>query len=577
MPSKFGGVAVQPKGSAFGGVPAGSRVTMTPQGDRIMLPQQQDLNALQAQGRAGATQDMGPLDAFTVAAGKKATDIMEGARDLANVPGAIIGGPGSPDAMAMQQRAGDMARGQELYQPLSEAFPVATTLGEAVPYFAAPVKLPGLSNVASNTVVPGLIGALEYGSPMERGERAAAAAAGGLLASSLPRMMGGRPYGDDMDGYLRMVNERGEGMGFKTLPSVRGGGDRALQIKEAALESNARTNPFISDIRDGNVRKLTGIAASEIGIKADRLTPDRLQEARNVIGAKFEKAGKGTQIALDQQFYDDLDGILSKYSEGAGRRSKKIQNVVDDLKKLGQKFYLTPEEYKRQTSTLVTDALSTRAKDAAKADALLDARAALDAAFDRSVPGDLADLQKARDQWRTLLMVEQSVNEAGDVSFDKLANVVKRKDQWGYLQGNKKSNLYDALRYFKAFPNNFGRSGTAERGLQPSLLGDIRAGAMSGGAIGGALEYGGGIQGATAIGAGLGGAMGAAKPVADRAAASLYTSQLLNRGLLSPKAKKAIAKTGLDLSTVAGQGLLGRSASRVITPAFLSLLPQAEK
>jgi len=585
MPSKFGGVAVQPKGSAFGGIPAGSRVAMTPQGDRIMLPRQQDLNALQAQGRAAAAQDMGPLDALTVAAGKKSTDIIEGAQDLANIPGALIGGPGSQDALVMKDRADMMARSNELYQPLSDAFPVVTTIGEAVPYFAAPVKLPGLSNIASNTIIPGLIGGLEYGTPMERGERAAVAAAGGLLASSIPRMMGGRPYGADADPYLRLTSEKGEQLGFKALPSVRAGGDRALQIKEAGLESAGRTNEYISGIRDGNVRTLTKVAAKEIGLDADRLTPDRLQQAREAIGAEFDRIGKGKEIALDQQFYDDLDGIVAKYSEGAGRRSNKVANVVKDLKEMGRKFFLTPDEYKRQTSTLVKDALSLQDKDGAKAEALLDARAALDSAFDRSVPDELADLKAARDKWRTMLMVEQAVNEAGDVSFPKLANVVKRKDQWGYMRGNKESPLYDALRYFKAFPENFGRSGTAERGLQPSLYDDVRKGATSGAILGGALEMGGGIQGATALGGLLGGGVGAMKPITERAGAALYTSQALNRGLLSPAAKRAIAKSrklgpltipGLDLQSEAGQGLLGRSLSRVITPGFLSI-PQAKK
>lgn len=539
-------------------------------------PNPQDVTAM---GQAGAAMEVqSPFQAALIGAGKKSNDIVQGAQDLVDAPQSLMG---SKDAQTrMRDRKGEMAQQEALYKPLSDKFPVATALGESAPYFAAPMKVPGLSSVASSALVPGLLGFTEYGTPQERMTRGAVAAGSGLLAAGIPAMLGGRAYPDKIDPYLKEVNDAGEKLGFTPLPSVRRGGDRALQIKEAGMESNARQAPKIADIKDGNVRNLTKVAAKEIGLDGvDRLSPDRLQQAREKIGAVFEDAGKGKEIALDDTFYKDLDAIEAGYAEGAGRRSKKVGNVISDLKKMGKKFFMTPAEYKRQTSALVSDAMAIAQKDPAKANALLDARKALDDAFDRGVPGDLKALKKARDQWRTMLMVESSVNEAGDVSYNKLANVVKRKDDWGYLRGNKKSDLYDALRFFKAFPENFGNSGTAQRMGQPSMFNDVKNGVITGGAAGGAFDAmsGGTVGGiGTTIGATMGGLMGAARPVTDRAAASLYTSKALNQGLLSPAAKKKLAKAGIDITSDKGQGLLSRSLARLITPAFLSV-PQLKK
>lgn len=548
----------------------------SPQAMSANLNPPQNPQDAMAMGRAGAAMEVqSPLQAGLIGAGKKTNDIVQGAQDLIDTPQSFLG---DKDAqMRMRDRKGEMAYQESLYSPLADKFPVSTALGESAPYFAAPMKVPGMSLVASSALVPGLLGFTEYGTPQERMTRGAIAAGLGLLAAGIPAALGGKAYPDKIDPYLKEVNEAGERLGFTPLPSVRRGGDRALQIAEARMESNARQAPKIADIKDGNVRNLTKVAAKEIGLDGvDRLSPDRLTQAREKIGAVFENAGKGKDIALDQQFYDDLDVIEAKYAEGAGRRSKKIANTISDLKDMGKRFFMSPAEYKRQTSALVKDAMSISAKDAAKADALLDARKALDDAFDRGVPGELKDLKKARDQWRTMLMVESAVNEAGDVSYNKLANVVRRKDDWGYLRGNKKSDLYDALRFFKAFPANFGNSGTTQRGLQPSLMSDIKSGAASGAGAGALFDMAsGGSAGGTGtmVGGLVGGTMGAARPVTDRAAAALYTSKALTRGLLSPSAKKKLAKAGVDLSTESGQGLLSRSLARLITPASLMSVP----
>lgn len=551
----------------------GITMRVRPKGDHVMpSAPTPDTASLLAAGREQAARETGPLEAGLIAAGHTSSRIASGAQDIADVPAALLGGPSSEAAKRISQRGESVRQGDELMAPLKSEHPVSTAVGGAVPYVAAPMRVPGMSAGASNIVVPALTAAIESGSPQERAERGLLAAGGGALGTMLPRALAGRPFADDMDEYLRDVVMRGERMGFRTLPSTRKGpvAGREMRTREAAIESSPRTGGKISAIKEDNRRNLTRIAAREMGMDADRLTPDRLQTIRDDIGQEFEDAGRGQVVHLDAQFKQTLRDIKDSYSEGAGRRSKKITNAVDDL--LAKGDTMTPAEYKRQTSALVKDAMSAGTKDAAKGDALLDVRAALDDAFDRSVPGDLAKLREARDKWRTMLMVEQAVNEAGDVSFAKLASIVRRKDQWGYLRGNKKSDLYDALRYFKAFPSEFGSSGTAERlAGQASPVKDAMELARDGAILGGVLDLaGGGATGGTGamVGGTMGGLAGLTRSPRERLAASLYLSPALNRGAIP-------AGPGGLLASQSGQDLFGRTATRLLTPGLLSL-PQSE-
>lgn len=518
-------------------------------------------------GRRQAAQETGPLQALLIGMGRTGDRMVEGARDLYDMPMGLMG-----DMQAKERRrlrAEEQARATELYRPLSEEHPIATTFGESVPYMVAPsaglaARGAGMDAARAaffgNVMVPGLLGFTEYGTPQERLERGGAAAAAGYAANALARVAGGRAV-DTGDEYLDDVIRRGQRLGFEPLPSDMAR-DRNLQILEAGYKANPRTASMIGELEDRNTRRLTKIAADAIGLEnVDRLTPFHLQKARDDIGQMFESAAQNVTIKLTPEFKSKADDVFYDYIQTPGRSADKAMSnrLVETIDDLGKRGSLSADEYLKFSSDLAKDARGLRARgENAAADALDELRDRLDEAFDGSA-GNLKQLKTARDRWRSLLMIEDTVTDAGDVSFLKLGNQLRKKDKWGYKRGNKESELYDAIRFYNVFPRPFGRPGTAEalQGAQAAGGGGFFQSVTDGMTRGAGLGY---MVGQPEAGMALGGLYGAAKPVSDRVAARLYTSRLLNRGLMemSPEA----------------QGLLGRSAARAgllaITPYLQS-------
>lgn len=488
------------------------------------------------QAQAQLAQETGPFDAAMIAAGRTGDRWLEGGKDILQMPASLMGDPNAIQDRA--QRAQTQAGNDAAFGPLGKEHPIATTLGGGAPYALLPS-----GGVAGNVMLPGAMGLLEYGTPQERLQRGALAAGAGYGANALARSIGGRAV-DTGDQYLDDVVKKGQKLGFQPLPSQMSR-QRGLQAKEARFESNPRTANIMGDVAEGNKRRLTEIAAESIGLKdVNRLTPGHLQRARDQIGAMFDESAKGVNVGLTDDFKAQTEKVFYDYIETPGRASDKsmsnrIATTVDDILK---KKNLTADEYLKFTSDLAKDARGLRSRgENAGAEALEDLRSALDSAFDSNA-GDLPKLKVARDQWRSLLMIEQSVDDAGDVSFKRLSGQLRKNDKWGYVRGNRERELYDALRFHNSFPAAFGSSGTAERsGAAPSFVSSILDGMARGAGVG----Y---MAGQPQVGMALGGALGAARPITDPLAAKLYTSKALNKGLLdmSPKA----------------QGLLGRTLTR---------------
>lgn len=542
------------------------------------MPQQGGIPPLDPLAQEAARTGSG--QAYLIGAGRTMDKMGAGIHDLALTPSAFAG---NEDARAKRALlAQEQSEKDRIYAPLSKAKPRSTFAGEMTPYVLSPRKMPGVSQAASNVLIPGAMGFSEFDSANERLQKGAAGAAAGLLGNVGARGVGGRPTPTGMDPHIEQTIRRGEELGFRVVPSVKRE-SRDLQIKEAGMISNPRTSDIASAAGEHNERQLTRIAARAIGLDdVDRLTPGNMDRARRGIGREFDQAGEGVTIGLDDAFRQDVSSVAEKYSEGAGRRSKKIQNIIDDL--LGYGDTMTPEQYRRQISTLATDARSAAARDSGKSRAMYEIREALDQAFDRSTTqrppidensarfsqelrdtlndfnggreGQLQAFREARARWRSLMDIEGAVTEAGDVRPDKLASTIRRNDKSGYVYGNRESDLYDAIRFLKIFPKQFGRPGTAEAQsgkVREGLLATIRDPALAGAGIGGAVA---GAEGAT-IGGLLGAGVGIANPAKEKLAAQLYYSQALNRGLL-PMSESA-------------QGLLSSGLTKALTPGLLSL------
>lgn len=496
-------------------------------------------------------QEYGPIDAGMISAGRGADRIMEGAQDAYGLASSFGQPAGSPARQLRTQRASTQADNSRLFAPLADEHPISTALGGSTPYMAAggAGALLRKGAVMSNVIAPTLAALTEYGTPQEKLMRGGITAIAGLGANALARTVGGKAITVE-DPYLKDTIKRAQDLGFYVKPSAKTR-DPGLQVYEAAIQSNPRTSHMMGNVEEGNKRRLAEISAQAMGLKKeDRLSPGILDKAARFIGAKFE-ALKGSRFMVGEDYAREMARIHNDYIVGPGRSASKAANIIDDMTR-NMDEPLTTDRYLKWTSTLAQDAEKARgAKDAGLAKLYDDARDALDTAFD-DFDGDLPTLREARSQWRAYLTIRDATNEAGDVSALKLASKF-RKDV-GYKLGRRESDLFDAVRFANIFPNEFGRSGTAERlqGLGKSRLASMRDSAGSGALIG--YPFGLGKEGAIA-----GAVYGGVSPELETLKAALYTSPLLNRGLV-------------PLSQ-SGQSLLGRG----VNAAALGLLsPQLQ-
>jgi hypothetical protein len=175
--------------------------------------------------------------------------------------------------------------------------------------------------------------------------------------------------------------------------------------------------------------------------------------------------------------------VDAKYSGGWGERSK-IANIIDDALDDIAKGSIDAKKYSHITSRLGKAArqkLRGENADPDAAFAIFGVKEALDDAMEASLGGAAKKgLQKARGEYRTLLMLERPGvvdSSVGNISLPRLANVLKSKDKPGYLRGKNKSDLYEAARIGAGFKSAIGDSGTATRSALPMAIG-------AGGAVG---------------------------------------------------------------------------------------------
>lgn len=476
-------------------------------------------------------QNYSPLQAGLIAAGKESQGIYEGAADIKDqLMSLAFDNPAAKQGIS--DRRARMAENERLYQPLATAHPYATALGESVPHSVA-----SPSSLLGSAAFSGLLGGVSYNDTLEERAKNAAIAGGSAAAgNALSRMILGRPMQQSFSGAPKIdadqrdVLANGERLGFWTKPSVRAGNSRGLKIKEAELESNQRTTDSIADIAEHNNKRFNQIASNQFGSDASRLTPKVLREAKQRLGKKFDRLTKDQSVSLDQDFFNEIGRISSSFDEALGRPKGKVGKIYDEIfeESFNGVGAITSEKYQRWTSGLVKDAMGAMDSDPAYAHALLDIRKALDDAFDKSV-GNKAEILKARDQYRQFLFVKDATDPGtGNVSAPKLSNALKRDDEWGYVYGNKKNPIYDALRYLRQFPDNFGRSGTAERTPSKGFISTVVDAAAKGGLV----------SGLNPIGSTLAATGAAANYAATPLSSRLFASKALNQGLLNPLSRK---------------------------------------
>jgi hypothetical protein len=406
--------------------------------------------------------------------------------------------------------------------------------------------VPGANTLAGAAVMGGGMGALTPTATGDsRATNMAIGAGGGMagygLGKGLSKLI--TPTGNQLSAAQQRALEAGEKLGAQVTPGVRTGSP-GLRGLEAGMESFPATSGPMRAPKVANQSLLNKSAAKSIGETADELTSDVLANAHTRIGSAFNKVESIKEVPVGDAVQNKLASVEFKYRGLLDKPLAEYDIVKDIYASLGKG--ITGKQYNDWQSQLGKIARSkfTGARSEPNVGyALMEVKDALDDAAAAVMTGAEKDAFKtARQQWRNLMMLETGnvVNEqTGNVSGKLLANVLSRKDKHGFRLGGTSNDLYDMARFYKAFPDIVGDSGTATRSALPWMLG---SGLVSGAASG------------VATGADPTKTLGAAvlTPLAIAAAArggqSAYMNPLMQsylaNQLLSPAAQAALSRAG---------------------------------
>ena len=387
-----------------------------------------------------AADDVGPLQAGVIAAGRTTDKVIQGVRQLYN--------KATGDDATLAKMATDEADKDALYAPLRERHPIATGLGEAAPMLAIPAG--GAANTAAFVGRSALAGALpaamSYGSAEDRLKAAAVGGAGGAIGGGiglgLAKLL--KPAGAAAGGMSDDALSAADRLGLKLSPGQRTQ-NAGMQGFENYLAKSPGSSGAMQARQIGNQKALNTAASKAMGQSGDALDEGAFSAAKNAIGSEFTRLQGITAPKLDNDFMAALVKVDSDNMARGSFRSKAVDGVVDKALDLAAQNNLSGKAYKEIRTELTTQAEAAfNAKDATLGQALKTIRKALDDAAKKSLaPDDQKAWDVARDQWRAYkLLTKGNVSEAGDVSAARLASQLRRGGD-GFRTGAMNGELAD--------------------------------------------------------------------------------------------------------------------------------------
>lgn len=305
--------------------------------------------------------------------------------------------------------------------------------------------------------------------PSNAGATASVTATPTVTVRSNPNAM--VSVGDDVSAGLtdaqRTALARAQQQGFRTTPG-QSSGSRVLQQLEAKLESQPATSGPFFDIKNTNQRLLNRQLAAAIGEEADELSPAVLDAAYTRMAGVFDSVADDIPRAVDPDAFLTRLAQVEADNEGMLSQSLLDNSLVRRYFTLAANGNPTGAQLNNLQSQLGKAAQSMRMKDPAQAQALREVQhLILDDIGNGLAPAAQQAFNQARQQYRYFSMLADkpgNLNPAtGHVSGPNLANTLQRTDRTGYALGRNDSELYDAVRFSKAFPAVVGNSGTATR------------------------------------------------------------------------------------------------------------------
>jgi hypothetical protein len=333
------------------------------------------------------------------------------------------------------ERARLQAEENELYNPLSQTFPVSTAIGEALPGLATVPLGMGLGGAALGgggqfalaAALPGIEGALAFspdeGQQLQQGVLGAGFGMAGYglgrIAQRVLKGIGSAAAPPSLTDEARRLQELG-GEGVLT-PGVATGSPGLRQYEESLL-----SNPFArSRLAEPTARRqlVTNQRAAEaIGMPGEtRLTPEVLAEAENRLGQFYQQFATGrAPIELNETL---VKRLMSRKEIKDIIELGGLEGLEDGLIRSGQDIL----DVRSTLTGLISEATGKKSGQFTSLQNLLEQ-------FDDQVafefgPDAVRELNRANERFRNLaLMQRQGVVKDGDVS----ANILRNRLQQNY-------------------------------------------------------------------------------------------------------------------------------------------------
>lgn len=422
--------------------------------------------------QASPTMGMSAWDAAMVAAGRGMNRLGAGIQQplLKMVPAT------SGELSALQA---DQETRKAEYDPLRRQFPMATGIGEAIPYMAVPPS----SGVLGGSAIVGGLEALKYGTPQERLTSGVVGGVSNLVGSLAGRAAGGlfSPFASDaMTATKRAALESAENIGFKPRLSQTTGSPFWARVEDAAARIPGGAGVMQAH-EAANARAVNRAAAGAMGETADELTPQVFSNAASRTGKVFNdiKAlgnvnGK-PPIQIDANVGNVADDILRQQSKKMTKNTA-LTDIATQAKMLSQnRGRIDGETYQLVRSDLTNAAFEATGTEKTMYSRLL---SALDDAAETSLRAlgldSLADnLRTVRPQYANMKLLEKgTVAQGGNASPAKVAQALRTQNPGAFREGRMAGNpLYDVAQIGENLPPLRAGSQTFERGeMNPLTL-----------------------------------------------------------------------------------------------------------
>lgn len=487
------------------------------------------LQPAEATKPAAAADGYSALGSVMPAAGRKTDSILDGLTQM------YLSARGEGSALAGLQQ--NVAEKERLYQPLREAHPTATGIGEALPMMAIPTGSGGaLATVARSALAGAVPEALSYGTAEERLAGGIKGGIGGGVGGGLGVLAGRalKPAGQGLPGLSKDAQNAAARVGYKLSPAQMSQ-NPAMQNFENYLSRSPGSSGSMQAAAAANQDALNTAGARAMGQPAKDLSEGTFAAAKQGIGAEFERLQQITAPDLGNDFLNILATIDSANAARGSFKSKSIDALVDKGLDLAAQNKLTGTAYKEIRTVLNNDAQSAfKSGDATLGQALKQVRSALDDAAKGSLSAaDQKAWETTRAQWAAYkALTKSNVSEGGNVSAARLAGALRQQGD-GLRTGAMQGPLSDVARL-----------GESVKGVQNPNSGQLMNQMM----------YGNPVTGLPLM-------------AGNKLAGSLYNGEMPLMGWVPGYLAKGLLDIGPD-----GQLILGKLAGPLGVPAAQSYL-----